>query len=88
MGVVNRIAPVGAGGALAMAREMAEMICGNAPLAVQATKEMMIGGLDLPDLQAAYEARYPTFDAMLESEDAVEGRAAFLQKRQPRWQGK
>ena len=88
MGVVNRIAPVGAGGALAMAREMAEMICGNAPLAVQATKEMMIGGLDLPDLQAAYEARYPTFDVMLESEDAVEGRAAFLQKRQPRWQGK
>ena len=41
MGVVNRIAPVGAGGALAMAREMAEMICGNAPLAVQATKQMM-----------------------------------------------
>jgi enoyl-CoA hydratase/carnithine racemase len=88
MGIVNRIAPVGAGGALAMAREMAEMICGNAPLAVRATKEMMMTGLDLPDLETAYAAHYPTFEAMLESEDAAEGRAAFLQKRKPQWLGR
>jgi enoyl-CoA hydratase/carnithine racemase len=71
-----------------MALEMAGMICEGAPLAVQATKEMMISGLDLPDLEAAYAADYPAFQAMLNSDDAAEGRAAFLQKRRPRWQGK
>lgn len=90
MGVVNQIAEPaeGPGAALVMALEMAGMICEGAPLAVQATKEMMIGGLDLPDLEAAYAADYPAFLAMLNSDDAAEGRAAFLQKRRPRWQGK
>ena len=88
-GVVNRIAAPadGSGAALSMALEMAEMICRGAPLAVKATKEMMMGGLDLPDLAAAYSASYPTFEAMLKSDDAAEGRDAFLQKRKPRWQG-
>jgi enoyl-CoA hydratase/carnithine racemase len=90
MGVVNRIVPAGdgSGGALAAAMEMAAMICEGAPLAVRATKEMMTTGLDQPALEAAYAARYPTFEAMLESDDAAEGRAAFLQKRKPRWQGR
>ncbi len=82
MGVVNQIAPAGEdrGGVLAMAREMAELVCQNAPLALRATKEMMMAGLDQPTLEAAYAARYPTFDVMLGSDDAAEGRAAFLQK--------
>ena len=90
MGVVNRIVPAGdrSGGALAAAMEMAALICEGAPLAVRATKEMMMTGLDQPALEAAYAARYPTFEAMLESDDAAEGRAAFLQKRKPRWQGR
>ena len=90
MGVVNRIVPAGdrSGGALAAAMEMAALICEGAPLAVRATKEMMTTGLDQPALEAAYAARYPTFEAMLESDDAAEGRAAFLQKRKPRWQGR
>ena len=90
MGVVNRMAPAaaGSGGARAAAMEMAAMICEGAPLAVRATKDMMMTGLDLPDLEAAYAARYPAFEAMLASDDAAEGRTAFLQKRQPRWQGR
>jgi enoyl-CoA hydratase/carnithine racemase len=90
MGVVNQLveAAVGPEGALATALEMAAMICEGAPLAVQATKQMMIDGLDLSDLAAAYAAHYPAYEAMLNSDDAAEGRAAFLQKRRPRWQGK
>ena len=90
MGVVNQIAPAGEDrrGVLAMAREMAELVCQNAPLALWATKEMMMAGLDQPTLEAAYAARYPTFDVMLGSDDAVEGRAAFLQKRKPQWLGR
>ena len=90
MGVVNRLSPsrAGAGGALAMALETAALICENAPLAVRATKEMMMRGLDLPDLEAAFAARYPAFETMLASEDARAGRLAFLQKRSPEWRGR
>ncbi len=90
MGVVNRIAEEsdGPGGALVMALAMTELICEGAPLALQATKQMMMDGLDMPKLESAYAARYPAYDAMLTSDDAAEGRTAFLQKRRPRWQGR
>ena len=90
MGVVNQLSPSPTGGAdvLALALETATLICENAPLAVRATKQMMMRGLDLPDLEAAFATRYPAFEAMLASEDASEGRLAFLQKRHPKWRGR
>ncbi len=90
MGVVNQLSPSPTGGAdvLALALETARLICKNAPLAVRATKQMMMRGLDLPDLEAAFATRYPAFEAMLASEDASEGRLAFLQKRHPKWRGR
>ena len=71
-----------------MALDAAALICKNAPLAVQATKEIMMRGLDLPNLETAFAARYPAFEAMLASDDAREGRLAFLQKRRPNWRGR
>jgi len=90
MGVVNQLSPSPTGGAdvLALALETARLICKNAPLAVRATKQMMMRGLDLPDLEAAFATRYPAFEAMLASEDASEGMLAFLQKRHPKWRGR
>ena len=90
MGVVNQLSPslTGAANALVTALETAALICENAPLSVRATKQMMMSGLDLPDLETAFATRYPAFEAMLASEDAREGRLAFLQKRHPKWQGK
>ncbi|MGC6518583.1 MAG: enoyl-CoA hydratase-related protein [Candidatus Puniceispirillaceae bacterium] len=90
MGVVNQLSPSLTNGAdvLATALETATLICENAPLAVRATKQMMMRGLDLPDLKAAYAARYSAFETMLASEDAREGRKAFLQKRNPEWRGR
>lgn len=63
MGVVNQLSPSPAdeGGALALALETGALICENAPLAVCATKEMMMRGLELSGLEAAYAARYPAF---------------------------
>ena len=88
MGIVNRLAKSGPGGAVDDAMAMASLILANAPLAVRATKQMIVEGLGAPDLEAAFAARYPAFEAMLNSADASEGRAAFLQKRRPIWQGK
>ena len=90
MGVVNQLSPFlnGAANALVTALETAALICENAPLSVRATKQMMMSGLNMPDLKTAFATRYPAFEAMLASEDAREGRLAFLQKRRPKWQGR
>ena len=90
MGVVNQLSqsPTCGVDALKKALESAALICENAPLSVRATKQMMMSGLNLPNLETAFATRYPAFEAMLASEDAREGRLAFLQKRHPKWRGR
>ncbi|MEX0941858.1 MAG: enoyl-CoA hydratase-related protein [Pseudomonadales bacterium] len=58
-----------------------------APLAVRATKEATMRGLDHPLPQAFYTA-YESERRRQLSDDAVEGPRAFAEKRQPLWQGK
>ena len=60
-----------------------------APLAVRASKEAMMRGLDEPSLASAMKAQelYPTFSRMQLSNDRKEGPAAFSEKREPNWTG-
>lgn len=58
-----------------------------APLAVRATKEASMRGLDYPIAQAFY-TRYEWEHRRQLSEDAREGPRAFAEKRAPNWQGK
>ena len=60
----------------------------RAPLAVSATKQMILSGLDHAGLSEAFSADYPAFVTMLDSEDAKEGTRAFLARRDPVWTGK
>ena len=60
----------------------------GAPMAISATKQMMLMGLDHALLSDAFDTDYPAFRAMLGSEDAQEGTNAFLEKRDPKWQGR
>jgi enoyl-CoA hydratase/carnithine racemase len=67
------------------ARELAELVNRNAPLAVRGTRLAIRKGLGLPLHEAeilaeAYRER------VLHTEDAVEGPRAFLEKRPPIWQ--
>jgi enoyl-CoA hydratase/carnithine racemase len=70
---------------LPRARELAAQIAANAPLAVQASKRLIDAAL--PTTPAAtLETQAGALCAA--TEDATEGRAAFLERRPPRYQGR
>ncbi len=87
LGLVNRVVPDAA--LLDAAFELAEEIAANAPLAVQATKQMIHEqarfGSDLDDeiWQHHDQVLLPVF----RTKDAMEGAVAFAEKRAPAWRG-
>ncbi len=85
LGLVNEV--VAMKDLLPRAEAWAAEILRCAPLAVRASKEAAMKGLDYP-LEAAINTRYRYLEEMLNSEDAVEGGRAFAEKRQPQWKGR
>lgn len=84
-GLVNRLAD--AGGALAAARDLAEQVVANAPLAVQYSLQAAKASLSQPDGVGRGIAN-ERFYALRETEDYQEGPRAFLEKRTPVWTGR
>jgi enoyl-CoA hydratase/carnithine racemase len=86
MGLINSVVP--RTDLKARARALAETILEGAPLALQASKQVMLQSLDMPDLEAAIRAKYAAAELMLASDDAKEGQRAFAEKRKPQWRGR
>jgi enoyl-CoA hydratase/carnithine racemase len=69
------------------ARQVADVVNRNAPLAVRGTRLAIRKGLDLPLHEAEILAE--TFrERVLRTEDAREGPRAFVEKRTPNWSGR
>lgn len=83
-GLVNRIVPVGQ--ALDGARELAGRVALGGPLALTATKRVIIESADWPAAEA-FQRQGEIIAPVFASADAREGALAFAEKRAPVWKG-
>jgi enoyl-CoA hydratase len=83
-GLVNSVVPPGE--ALTGARELAARIAQNAPLALAATKRVIVESADW-DSASAFDRQGEIIMPVMRSADAIEGAAAFAEKRAPNWRG-
>jgi len=83
-GLVSRL--VGAGQALAGARDLAAQVALGAPLALAASKRVVVESADWHTSEA-FARQGEVLGSVFTSADAIEGAAAFAEKRAPVWRG-
>lgn len=84
MGLVNRVVPDGE--VEAAAEETARTIAANAPMTVASVK-FIVGQTLAPESERDFAACDARVKACFDSQDYVEGRRAFLEKRKPNFVG-
>lgn len=85
MGLVSKVVPHA--DLMPTALEIGRKIARNAPLAVRAVKQLVTRGLDMPLTQALNMDKY-MYGMLKDTEDRIEGRKAFAEKRDPVWKGR
>src|SRR5215831_11276205 len=84
VGLVNKLVP--AGQALTAAKELAAQVALGAPLALAASKRVIVESADWA-ADEAFDRQAGIIGPIFRSKDAIEGAAAFTEKRPPAWHG-
>ncbi|MEL6567350.1 MAG: enoyl-CoA hydratase-related protein [Pseudomonadota bacterium] len=85
LGFVNEVVPQGE--LMDAARKWAGMIAECSPMSIRASKQAVMGGLDVANYKVAFETRFPAVSDLFKSADFIEGPRAFAEKRKPNWTG-
>lgn len=75
------------GGALDAALALADRICANAPVAVRASRRVVLEATHAPD-ELGWKLSVEGMGEAMRSADFSEGLTAFIEKRPPNWTGK
>jgi enoyl-CoA hydratase/carnithine racemase len=86
MGLVNRVVPDAPGELEKYVKDYAEMIGGNAPLTVKAAK-ITVQEVVKEDSKRDIKRSQAAVEACFKSQDYIEGRNAFMEKRKPVFTG-
>ncbi|TQF01259.1 enoyl-CoA hydratase [Kitasatospora acidiphila] len=84
LGLVNEVVPAAELDACVAAWVADILRC--APLSVRSVKQAAAAAATMP-LEQAFATRFPWEERRMHSADALEGPRAFVEKREPRWQG-
>jgi len=85
VGLVNKVVPDSE--LLAQTKNVARMLATKAPIAMANIKKAVFQGLDT-SIEEGLDIEYRASVECFQTEDAVEGITAFLQKRKPQFKGK
>ena len=85
IGICSKVVPQAQ--LMSTARAIAERIAANAPLSVRALKRLVTQGMDMPLVHALDLDKY-MFGLLRNTEDRIEGRNAYKEKRKPKYSGK
>ena len=85
IGLVNKVVPLE--NLMDEARNMAKVICKNAPIAVRTCKDAINRGMQV-DIDKAIEIEAEDFGSFFDSLDKKEGMTAFIEKREKKFQNK
>ena len=85
MGIVNRV--VRKGSCLQEALELARTVAERPPIAVRLAKQAVLAAEETA-LSAGIENERRLYELAMATEDRVEGMQAFLEKREPKFQGR
>jgi enoyl-CoA hydratase len=85
LGLVNRLTEPGE--SVQTALELAEAIAVNGPLALAASKRILVESVDWPESEF-FARQGEIIGPVMSSEDAREGAIAFAEKREPVWEGR
>ncbi|MCU0261670.1 MAG: crotonase/enoyl-CoA hydratase family protein [Ilumatobacteraceae bacterium] len=86
LGLVSRLADDGA--VLAEALRLADQITANAPLAVWASRKVVLAAAAAADDETLIAMTNEAMGQVMRSEDLKEGLTAFIEKRPPAWKGR
>ena len=84
-GLINKVVPRSE--LMKTAEEMADKLCENAPLALRAMKETLVRAKGL-DHQSTVNLIGEVMTPVYNSEDSLEAKRAFKERRKPEWKGR